>query len=201
MLGSGSAAGVMLSMRMSSTPLTAPRVPLTTYVPVSPLENLASASAAEASALSEASSSYRLPSTSNFGRLSVPEAAAAPVKVSLSAAYNPTAEPTSTTSAMETIDNLFMPPSLPLCLSSGFLLWSCPPELHLKAVRHRSSLAEHPAQQPGPRRRLHTARGRYAAPVCCSGWFGESYILRAILMPFSTSSRYALFPGPYPSAS
>src|SRR5262249_5615368 len=88
-------AGVMLSMWMPSTPLTVPRVPLTTYVPVSPLENLASSSATEASALSEALSSYRLPSTSNCGRLYVPDAAAVPVKVSLSAAHPQTPEPTS----------------------------------------------------------------------------------------------------------
>jgi hypothetical protein len=44
--------------------------------------------ATEASALSEALSSYRLPSTSNWGRLYVPDVAAAPVKVSLSAACN-----------------------------------------------------------------------------------------------------------------
>jgi hypothetical protein len=46
--------------------------------------------------------------------LYVPDAAAVPVKVSLSAAYNPTAEPTRATIAMETIDDLFMLPSLPL---------------------------------------------------------------------------------------
>jgi hypothetical protein len=45
--------------------------------------------------------------------LYVPDAAAVPVKVSVSAAYNPTAEPTSAASAKETIDNLFMLPSLP----------------------------------------------------------------------------------------
>jgi hypothetical protein len=60
----------------------------------------------------------------------MPDDAAAPVKVSLSAADNPTAgptgasravktynsttDPTSATNAMETIDNLFMPPSLSL---------------------------------------------------------------------------------------
>src|SRR6516165_9809925 len=104
----------MLTTMMPSTPLTAPRGPLTTYVPVSPLENLASVSATEASALSDAFNSYRLPSTSNCGRLYVPDAAAVPVKVSLSAAQNPTAEPTSATTAMETIDDPFMLPSLPL---------------------------------------------------------------------------------------
>src|SRR5262249_1449266 len=111
--GSG-LAGVMLSMTIPSLPLTVPRVPLTTYVPVSPLENLASVSATEASALSEALSSYRLPSTSNCGRWCVPDASAAPVKVSPSAACNPTAEPTSATSATETIDNLFTLPPLPM---------------------------------------------------------------------------------------
>src|SRR5262249_48281819 len=100
--------------RMPSTPLRVPRVPLTTYVPVSPLENLASTSATEASALSEAFSSYRLPSTSNWGRLYVPDAAAVPLNVSLSAAHNPTAEPASATSARETIDDPFMLPSLHL---------------------------------------------------------------------------------------
>src|SRR5262249_2093284 len=70
---------------MPSAPLTVPRMPLMTYVPVSPLENLASIFVTEGSALSEAFSSYRLPSTSNFGRLYVPDAVAAPVKVSLSA--------------------------------------------------------------------------------------------------------------------
>jgi hypothetical protein len=48
---------------------------------VSPLENLPNVSATEASALSEAFSSYRLPSTSSCGRLCVPDAAAVPVKV------------------------------------------------------------------------------------------------------------------------
>src|SRR5262249_36889597 len=96
-----------------------------TYVPVSPLENFARASATEASALSEALSSYRLPSTSNSGRLYVADAPAGPVKVSLSAAYNPTAEPTSTITAVETIDDLFMVPSFPLRLFTGFLLLSC----------------------------------------------------------------------------
>src|SRR5262249_12486539 len=107
-------AAVMLSMRMPSEPLTVPRVPLTTDVPGSPLADLAHRSATEPSALSEAWSWYRLPSTSTCGRLDVPDAAAVPVKVSLSAADNPTAEPTSATSARETIDNLFMLPSLPL---------------------------------------------------------------------------------------
>ena len=32
--------------------------------------------------------------------------------------------------------------------------------------------AERPAQQPGPRSRLHTSESLTAAPVCCSGWFG-----------------------------
>jgi hypothetical protein len=101
--------------------LTVPLVPLTTYVPVSPWENLASTSATAASALSEVFSSYRLPSTSNCGRLYVPDAAAVPMKVSLSAADNPTAESTSATSARETIDNLFMLPSLPFVIVHGLL--------------------------------------------------------------------------------
>src|SRR5262249_5201102 len=100
--GSG-LAGVMPSTMMPPTPLMVPRVPLTAYVPVSPLQNLGSASATEVSALSEALSSYRLPSTSNCGRLCVPDAAAVPVKVSPSVACKPTAEPTSATSATETI--------------------------------------------------------------------------------------------------
>jgi hypothetical protein len=54
-----------------------------------------------------------LPSTSNRGRLYVPNASAVPVKVSLSAVYKPTAEPTSAGSARETIDNLCMLPCLP----------------------------------------------------------------------------------------
>src|SRR5262245_37506033 len=98
---------------MPSAPLTVPRVPSTTYVPASPLGNPASTSATEAPALSDAFSSYRLPSTSNCGRLYVPEAAAAPVNVSFQAAYDPTAEPTSAIRAKETIDDLFMPPYLP----------------------------------------------------------------------------------------
>jgi hypothetical protein len=55
----------------------------------------------------------RLKSGRKNGRLYVPAAAAAPVKVSLLAAYNPNGEPTSS-SAMKTIDNLFKLPSLPL---------------------------------------------------------------------------------------
>jgi hypothetical protein len=85
-LGSGLAAGVMLSTMMPSPPLTVPRLPTTAYVPVSPLENLASVSATEASALSEAFNSYRFPSTISSGRLNVPVLAAVPVKVSLSTA-------------------------------------------------------------------------------------------------------------------
>ena len=32
--------------------------------------------------------------------------------------------------------------------------------------------AEHPAQQPGPRKGRNAAQSLTAAPVCCSGWFG-----------------------------
>jgi hypothetical protein len=46
--------------------------------------------------------------------LYVPDVAAVPAKVSLSAASNPTAEPTSATIATETIDNPFTLPPLPL---------------------------------------------------------------------------------------
>src|SRR5262249_10855801 len=62
----------------------------------------------------------RSPARTNCGRLYVPDAAAVPVKVSLSAAYNPTAEPTSATSTMETLDNPFMLPPLTLRLFTGF---------------------------------------------------------------------------------
>ena len=107
------AAGVMPSMMMPSTPLTVPRVPLTTYLAVSPLANLASIFVTEASVLLEPFSSYACRQRATAAACACPTTPRA-VKVSLSAADNPTVEPTSATSAMETIDDLFMLPSHPL---------------------------------------------------------------------------------------